>query len=65
MFLYISLPEKLIGQSHNQQNKSFIRGASRGVSDEMSDKNAIGGRRWDVADQERKVCSMGIKKLIN
>ena len=24
-------------------------------------KNAIGGRRWDVAAQERKVCNMEIK----
>ena len=25
------------------------------------DKNAIGGRRWDVTTQERKVCNMEIE----
>ena len=34
-FLYISLPEKLIGKSHRPQNKTFIVGASPGVSDEL------------------------------
>ena len=34
-FLYISLPEKLIGKTHRPQNKTFIRGASPGVSDEL------------------------------
>ena len=34
-FLDISLPEKLIGKSHRPQNKTFIRGASPGVSDEL------------------------------
>ena len=61
MFLDISLPEKLIGKSHRPQNKTFIRGASPGVSDELWDKNAIGGRRLDVATQERKVCKMEIE----
>ena len=60
-FLDISLPEKLIGKSHRPQNKTFIRGASPGVSDELWDKNVIGGRRWDVATQERKVCNMEIE----
>ena len=58
-FLGISLPEKL-GKSHRPQNKTPIRGASPGVSDEVWDKNAICGRRWDVATQERKVCNMEI-----
>ena len=40
--------------SHCPQNKTFIRGASPGVSDELGDKNAIGGRRWDVATPEYK-----------
>ena len=31
------------------------------VSGELWDKNAIGGRRWDVAAQERKVCNIKIK----
>ena len=42
-------------------NKTFIRRASPGVSDELWDKNAIGRRRWDVATQERKVCNMEIE----
>ena len=37
------------------QNKTSIRGARPGVSDELWDKNAIGLRRWDVATQERKI----------
>ena len=52
---------KLIGKSHRPQNKTFIRGASPGVSDELWDKNVIGGRGWDVATQERKVCNMEIE----
>ena len=55
------MPEKLIGKSHRPQNKTFIRGASPGVSDELWDKNAIGERRWDVATQEREVCNMEIE----
>ena len=56
MFLYISLPEKLIGKSHRPQNKTFIRGANPCVLDDniMCDKNVIGGRRWGVAAKERK-----------
>ena len=34
-FFYISLPDKFIGKSHRPQNKTFIRGASPGVSDEL------------------------------
>ena len=34
-FLGISLPEKVIGKSHRPQNKTFIRGTSPGVSDEL------------------------------
>ena len=48
----------VILKSHRPQNKTFIRGASPGVSDELWDKNDIGGRRWDVAAQERKVCNV-------
>ena len=33
-FLYISLPEKLIGKSHHPQNETSIRGASPSVSGE-------------------------------
>ena len=35
MFLYTSLPEKLILKSHHPQNKTFIREASPGASDEL------------------------------
>ena len=34
-FLDISLPVKLIGKLHRPQNKTFIRGASPGVSVEV------------------------------
>ena len=44
-FHEISLSEKLFGESHCPQNEIFIRAASRGVSDELLDENALGGRR--------------------
>ena len=49
---------------HRHQNKTFIRGASPGVSDELRNKNAIGWQRWDLATQEygnwnRHVCRKG------
>ena len=47
--------------SFRPRNKTFIRGASPGVSDELWDKNAIGERRWDVATQEQKICNMEIE----
>ena len=34
-FLYISRPEKIVGKSHLAQNKTVIRGASTGLSDEL------------------------------
>ena len=34
----------------------FIKGESTGILYELRDKNAIGGRIWDIANQERKVC---------
>ena len=49
--------------SHFYNLYTFIRGASPDVSDELLDKNAIGGRRWDVAAQEPKVCNMEIKTV--
>ena len=61
MFLDMSLREKLIWKSHRPENKTFIRGASPDVSDELWDRNAIGGRRWYAATQERKVCNMEIE----
>ena len=60
-FLCPSLPVKLIGESHHPQNKTFIKGTSPCVTDKLRDKNTIGGRRRDVAAQERKVCNMEIK----
>ena len=60
-FLDIYLPEKLIWKLHCPQSKTFIRGAIPGVSDELWEENAIGGKRWDVATQERKVCNMEIE----
>ena len=55
------MPEKLIGKSYRPQNKTFIKGASPGVSDKLWDKNAISGRRCDFATQERNVCNMEIE----
>ena len=53
-FLDKSLFEKLIGKFHRPQYKTLIREARPGLSDKLWDENAIGGRRSDVATQERK-----------
>ena len=50
-----------MGKSHCLENKTFIREASPGVSDELWDKNSIRGLRLDVAAQERKIGTMEIK----
>ena len=55
------MTEKPIGKLHRPQNKTCRIGASPGVSDELWNKNAIGGRKWDVATQERKVCNVEIE----
>ena len=51
-------PTKLIGKSQRPYHRTFIIGACPSVSEELWDKYAIGGRRWDVATQERNVCNM-------
>ena len=38
--------------------ETFIWGASPSVSYELSDKNAIGWRRWNITTQEWKVCDV-------
>ena len=53
-----SLFEKLIWKSCRPQNKTFTRGASPGISYMLQDKDAIGGRSWYIATQERKICDM-------
>ena len=48
-FPEISLPKKLIWKSHRYQNKTFIRGASPGISYELWDKHtdlAIKATAW-------------------
>ena len=51
-FLDVSLSEKLIWKSCRPQNETFIWGASPGVSYNLLDKDAIGGRSWYIATQE-------------
>ena len=60
-FLGVSLFEKLIGKSRRHQNYTSIRGASPGISHKLRDKDAIGGRSWNIATQERKICDMEIE----
>ena len=48
-------------KSPGPQNKTFIRGASPGVSYKLRDKHAV-GRRWrNITTQERKVCDVEIE----
>ena len=54
----ISLPEKLPWKLRRSQNNTFIRGGNPDIACELSDKHAIGGRRWNIATRERKVCDM-------
>ena len=42
------------------QNKTFIQGASPGVSYNLLDKDAIGRRSWYIATQEQ-ICDMEIE----
>ena len=53
-FLDVSLFEKLIWKSHRPQNKTSIRGASPGISYKLQNKDALCGRGWNIATQERK-----------
>ena len=39
----------IIGQFSGPQNRIFMDWASLGISYKLWDKNAIGGRRWNVA----------------
>ena len=41
--------------------KTSIRGASQTISYNLRNKDAIGGRSWDIATQERKICDMEIE----
>ena len=38
--------------SRRSQNKTLKRGASRGISYKLRDKDAIDGRNWYIATQE-------------
>ena len=57
----ISLSEELRWKSCRPKNKTFIRGASPGISYELWDKNTIGWRRRNIATQERKVCDVEVE----
>ena len=59
--LVVTLPDYALRISLGTFSILLIRGASPGVSDELWDKNAIGGRRWNVATKERKICNMEIE----
>ena len=60
-FLDVSLFEKLIWKSRHPQDKTSIRGASPGISYKLRNKDAIGGRGWNIATQERKICDVEIE----
>ena len=59
--LDVSLVEKLIWKSRRPQNKASIRGASPGISYKLRNKDAIGGRGWNIATQGRKICDVEIE----
>ena len=60
-FLGVSLFEKLIWKSRRPQDKTSIRGASPGIPYKLRNKDAIGGRGWNIATQERKICDVEIE----
>ena len=60
-FLDVSLFEKLIWRSRRSQDKISIRGASPGIAYKLRNKDAIGGRSWNIATQERKICDVEIE----
>ena len=41
-----------------------IRGASPGISYKLRNKDAIGGRGWNIATQERKICYVEIEIIL-
>ena len=47
--------------SREEEKCLIVKDPLRFSSDELCDKNAIGGRSWDVATQEWKVCNMEIE----
>ena len=62
-FQKVSLFEYLTGKSPGPHNKTFIRGASPGVSYELRDKNAIGQCGWDITTQEWEVFNVEIETI--
>ena len=60
-FRDIFLPQKVIGKSDHSQNKTFIRGASLDVSDNLLDKKAIGGEYVMLLLKNGEVCNMEIE----
>ena len=59
-FHEVSLFEQLTGKSLGPQNKTFIRGASPGVSQKLRYKNAVSRRSCNIITEERKVCDVEI-----
>ena len=57
-FLDVSLFEKLIWKSRRPQDKTSIRGASPGIPYKLRNEDAIGGRGWNIATQERNICDV-------
>ena len=57
----VSPPEKPIWKSRRPQDKTSTRGASPGISYKLRNKDAIGGRGWNIATQERKICDVEIE----
>ena len=43
------------------QDKTYIRGVNPGISYKLRNKDAIGGRGWNIATQERKICDVEIE----
>ena len=60
-FLDVSLFEKLIWKSRRPQDKTSIRWASPGKPYKLRNKDAIGGRGWNIATQERKIYDVEIE----
>ena len=54
-------PRSLLESRIALRKYKFIRGASPGILYELLNKNAIRGRRWDIATQDRKARDMEVE----
>ena len=57
----LRIPAREAYLKRRPQNKISTRGASPTISYKLRNKNVIGVRSWDIANQERKICDVEIE----